>query len=59
MRLNLELMLEKYAADQDELIGWCFANLTKFTWGIKSVAGTTCLYFDNPEDVEKFVERFA
>jgi hypothetical protein len=59
MRISLDLMVEKYASDQSELIDWCFANLQKFTWGVKSVAGITCLYFDNPSDVEKFVERFA
>lgn len=59
MRINLDLMIEKYAADQSEVIDWCFANLTKFTWGIKSVSGITCLYFDNPQDVEKLVDRWA
>lgn len=59
MRVSLDLMIEKYAASQEEMLDWCFANLQTFTWGIKSVAGTTCFYFDNPTDVEKFADRFG
>lgn len=59
MRISLDIMMEKFAGTQEEILDWCFDNLKSFTWGVKSVAGTTCLYFDNPRDVEKFVERFS
>jgi len=59
MRLSLDLMISKYNFSQDEILDWCFANLQKFTWGVKSVAGNTCLYFDNASDVEKFVQKWG
>lgn len=59
MRVSLDLILDKYKFTQEELLDWCFANVMAFTWGIKSVAGITCIYFDNPIDAEHFVDKFG
>lgn len=43
---------------EDQII-WCFKNLEKFTWGVKSMDGYSYFYFDKPSDAEKFINHWG